>query len=450
MVNRYIYNGMRLKDYCSRNNISYYQILNRIRTLAEQGYKCSSTELLDTVLNDEKYYSLVEPSKRYYYNGILLSDYCMEKGISHGMILRRINVLKDEELSDEELVSTALNDDLFYKKSKKFRYLYKGTTLRKYCEENGYDYQKMLRRYKRLKEEYIDLTDEEIYKIVFDEKLYFQSTDKYHYEGISLSKYCEENGIKYHNVIRRMKKNISNNNLELDEAIKESVLHYLDLVKRNRDKHIYLYNDMVLRRYCEENDIDYNFILRRIKKLRKKDDSLSNDDLARIALNDELFSKYMINEYRKNKYCYQGMSLKEYCEKNMLDYIRIKTRMKALREKIDDSEIIETALDDDRYHSTVSERKTGKYYLYKGYTLRKYCKLKKLDYGKVLEEICKIDEKNPEMPNEEIIELAINRQDDDFVSNERIVEIRKQIEQLTNLKGELLSNKKKSKQLVKN
>ena len=51
---------------------------------------------------------------------------------------------------------------------------------------------------------------------------------------------------------------------------------------------------------------------------------------------------------------------------------------------------------------------------------------------------------------EEVIELAIKRQDDDFVFNEKIQEIRKQREKLQAFKDKLLrSDKKGNKELIK-
>jgi hypothetical protein len=96
----------------------------------------------------------------------------------------------------------------------------------------------------------------------------------------------------------------------------------------------------------------------------------------------------------------------------------------------------------------VSVRKHGKYYLYKGYTLKKYCKLNNLNHIKVLEEILKIDTSNIEMTPEEVIDLAIKRQDPDFVFNEKIQEIRKQREQLQTLKEQLLGSKKQDNKVL--
>lgn len=390
---RYIYGGMTLKDYCSKNNIDYYQIINRIRSITDQGYKLSGKEMLDIVLNDDTYNSFIKIGNKYSYNGISLYEYCEKSNINYKLIIGRIFSLKKEGVNEEDVVNIALNDELFYKQSKKYKYLYKGTTLMKYCNDNGYNYLLILRRYKRLKEKYKQLSDDEIYKMVFDDKLYFQTTDMYRYEGVSLNKFCENNGIEYHNVIRRMKRTISNNNIKLEDALKEAVEHYLYLAMKNRNTCRYYYDGKVLKKYCEENNINYNSIRNRIKKLKEKDDNLSNSDLTKIALTKELFDEYMITEHRKSVYNYHGM------------------------------------------------------------TLRKYCKLNNLDYDKVLEEIYSIYQNNSEISNEEIIELAIERQVDLVIDclNEKIIEINNQKERLVSLKEKLLSNNRtqQNKKLIK-
>lgn len=446
---RYICGGMPLKEYCSKHSLDYNQILNRIKKITEHGIKLSGKEMLDVVLNDDNYHSFIEPSKKYYYNGMLLSDYCLKNEINYKLIIGRIFSLRREGIKEEELVNIALNNDLYYTQSKKYKYLYGNTTLMNYCKEKGYDYQLILRRYRRLKEKYSDKTDEEIYMIVFDEKLYFETIDQYKYRGMTLFKYCNENDLDYSNVIRRMKKTREKNpKMKIDEAIDESVKHYLYLANKNRHTNRYYYEGYILKEYCEINDINYNSVRHRIKKIRLIDQELSNTELVRIALNEDLYNDYVIDEYRKSKYYYQGVPLKVYCKNANIDYCRIITRIRLLRGKVDESKIIEIALNDNEYHSFVNERKISKYYLYEGYTLKKYCKLNGLDYIKVLEEVCKIAEKNPEMSSNEVIELAIKRQDEVFVLNERILKIKEQKQQLIDMKENLLNNTQE-KQLIK-
>ena len=449
---RYIYGGMKLKDYCKINNIDYIEISNRIKSITEQGYKLSGKEMLDIVLNDDAYHSFVEPTNKYFYNGILLSDYCSQNDINYRLIVGRIYSLKKSGVKEDDVVNIALNNELFYTQSKKYKYLYKDTTLMKYCKDNGYNYLLMLRRYQRLKTKYPDKTDEEIYEIVFDEKLYFQTVDVYKYNGITLSKYCDENDLEYSNIIRRAKKaRNKDSKLSMQDAIDEAVKHYEYLSMKKRNSCRYYYQGVVLKKYCESNDINYNMIIHRIKKLRLINEDLSNNELTQIALNEDVYDNYVIDQYRKSRYYYNGIPLKIYCENSMLDYHRIIMRIRLLKGKVAESNIVETALDDDKYHSLVNERRVGKYHLYKGYTLKKYCKLNGLEFIKVYEEVCKIAEQTPEMPNEEVIELAINRQNEEFALNERIQEIRRQKEILNNMKKELLSNNKteQNKELIK-
>lgn len=446
---RYIYRGMKLEDYCEKNNIDYKEISNRIKNILEKGYKLSGKEMLDIVLKDDVYNSFIEPVTNYYYNDIPLDEYCLNNGINYRLILGRIYSLKKEGVKKENIVKIALNDDLFYKKSKKYKYLYKDKTLKKYCEENNYDYPVMARRYSRLKIKYPDFEDDEIFKIIFDEKLYFQTTDIYNYGGMPLSKYCDNNQLDYNQIIKRMKKTKAKDyKIKTQEALTEAVKHYEYIAMKKLNTCRYYYKGIAIKKYCEANGINYNMIRHRIKKLRSINPDFYNDELARIAFNDEEYITYVNNNYGNVRYYYNGIPLKIYCENEKRDYDRVLTRIESLKGKVDEDKIVETALDDDKYHSLVPVRKHGKYYLYKGYTLKKYCRLNNLNHIKVLEEILKIDTSNIEMTPEEVIDLAIKRQDPDFVFNEKIQEIRRQREQLKTLKEQLLSSEKEDNKVL--
>lgn len=446
---RYIYGGMKLEDYCKKNDIDYKEISNRIKNITEQGYKLSGKEMLDIVLKDEVYNSFIEPTTNYYYNDIPLDEYCLNNGINYRLILGRIYSLKKEGVKKDNLVIIALNDDLFYKKSKKYKYLYKDKTLKKFCEENNYDYPVMARRYSRLKIKYPDFEDDEIFKIIFDEKLYFQTTDIYNYGGMPLSKYCDSNGLDYNNIVQRMKRTKAKDyKIKTQDALTEAVKHYEYIAMKKLNTCRYYYKGIAIKKYCEANGINYNMIRHRIKKLRSINPDFYNDELARIAFNDEEYITYVNNNYGNVRYYYNGIPLKVYCENEKRDYDRVLTRIESLKGKVDEDKIVETALDDDKYHSFVSVRKHGKYYIYKGYTLKKYCKLNSLNHIKVLEEILKIDTSNTEMIPEEVIDLAIKRQDPDFVFNEKIQEIRKQREQLQTLKEQLLGSEKQDNKIL--
>lgn len=449
---RYVYGGMKLEDYCKKNNIDYFKISNRIKNITEQGYKLSGKEMLDIVLKDDVYQTFIEPVTEYYYKGISLDEYCLNNGINYRLILGRIYSLKKEGVKDENIVVIALNDDLFYKKSKKYKYLYNNKTLKKHCEENGYDYLVMARRYDRLRLKYPDYDEKNIYKIIFDEKLYFQTTDIYNYGGMPLSKYCDINKLDYDRIIKRMKKTRAKDyKINTKEALEEAVKHYEYIAKKKLNTCRYFYKGIGIKKYCEKNNINYNMIRHRIKKLRSINEDFYNDELARIAFNDNEYNTYVNNTNGNIRYYYNGIPLKVYCENENCDYDRVLTRIESLKGKVDEEKIVETALDDDKYHSLVSERKHGKYYLYKGYTLKKYCKLNSLNHIKVLEEILKIDASNDEMTPEEVIDLAIKRQDENFAFNEKIQEIRNKREQLQTLKEQLLSSdgKDNNKKLVR-
>ena len=150
---------------------------------------------------------------------------------------------------------------------------------------------------------------------------------KYSYEGMSLSQYCTENGISI-NAIRskmyRMKQKEEYKYLSDQEIIKIAIESSHSTIK-------YTYKGIPLSQYCLEHNINIDTIYLRIRYLKKKDKTLTNDQLVTLSLENFKNQKF--------KYFYKGMPLKEYCKENNLNYPKYHGKnSKTLLDEIADSQ----------------------------------------------------------------------------------------------------------------
>ena len=309
-------------------------------------------------------------------------------------------------------------------------YFYQGISLREYCQNNNLDYQKYKARFRRLFDK--NMPEEEIYQIIFDDTLYSLTNEKYYYEGMPLCKYCYINNVDYYNTIRRMKKILSTKkDLTQEEAIRIALDDALFFNVNGKFK--YFYNGIPLRKYCIKNNIDYKSIINRIRRLNRIYDNLSTEEILQLVMNNDLYNKTK-NLYLDNVYHYGNMTLRKYCFDNNINYSKIMGRIGRLNElklNFSKNQLVSIALEDNEYYKYIEARRVNKYKTYKGMTLKNYCKINNIDFVKVLEEICKIDESGTSLTEEEVILLAINRQNDEFIQNELKKKIDGQTKPLT-------------------
>ena len=100
------------------------------------------------------------------------------------------------------------------------------------------------------------------------------------------------------------------------------------------------------------------------------------------------------------KYYYQEKSLKEYCKENGLSYTTIIARIHNIQDKnpaMPIDEVIKKAINS-----------TGNKYNYQEQSLKEYCKENGLSYTTIFARIHNIQNKNPAMSIDEVIESAIN------------------------------------------
>ena len=129
----------------------------------------------------------------------------------------------------------------------------------------------------------------------------------------------------------------------------------------------YYYGGIPLKEYCEENSIKYRKIIERILALRKKDPTLSDEELIAFALNEANYTN------NRGEYYYQGMSLKQYCIKNSINYRTIMARIQKLNilnPNLSKEELVHYALKsgDESIHCFLSRNR----YYFQEMHLRKY------------------------------------------------------------------------------
>jgi len=170
---KYLYKGLSLSEYCNQNNLSYSSIRKYIKRKLEE----DETESIDEVI-EEAIKTIKRSGIKYYYKGIPLQEYADQNGLNANSI--RGVILKKQLKSNKPLQE--LIDECVESYEKFFiKYYYKGQSLRKFCEENGYSYTAIHRRIKNLEsKENLLNTDQIVEKAVkaYEVRLQFNLTNE--------------------------------------------------------------------------------------------------------------------------------------------------------------------------------------------------------------------------------------------------------------------------------
>ena len=157
-------------------------------------------------------------------------------------------------------------------------------------------------------------------------------------------------------------------------------------------KIIYFYQGLSLRQYCTENDVNYSRILARIKDLKQINSDLSADEIVKKAIEDY--------QDPRCRFTYQGMSLRQYCLTHDYNFQRIYRRIKDL-----------TNIDEinHKLFAYFADNPTKRIPRYKidGLSLKKYCDLKGYIYPTLKTYIANIREANSNLSDDEIVSAAI-------------------------------------------
>lgn len=403
--NKYYYQGILLKQYCELNNLSYQRIILKINSLKKQEeYANQSIEEIIKIAIELK------PLKKrniYYYKGIALVQYCNDKKIDYSTIVKKINKLKRleqfKDYSDEEIVKLVFEG---YTSSK---YNYKGMTLRQYCIKNNLNYNGIVKKINVLKkiEKYKKYTNNELVKLVIETNLY-ENRNEYYYNGISLKQYCEENNLNYNyikNKINKLKKNENYREYSNEELVK---LEIISVSKKKRVKHYY--KGVPLKQYCMENNIYYQTILQRINKLKMYEQfkDYSEDEIITLAIENCMPNK----KYKNSIYLYKGIPLNKYCLDNNLNYRTIVERIYQLKNderytNYSNDQLVKLAIETQEWKNR--NRTVNYTYLYKGIPLIKYCEQHDIKYTTIMQRIHKMEneERYVNYNNDQLVETAI-------------------------------------------
>lgn len=359
---KYFYNVTSLSKYCEDNDININAIRTRIWKLKKkEKYKnYSEQEIVNMVI--ENYGT---NNVKYMYKGTTLRQYCLENGISVETIHSRINTLKKENknLSNDELVILAMEKF----DNKNFRFFYKGSSLKEYCKSHPDINYNAIRMYiNREKEKHPELSDEELIdKYIAKEH---KGKYKYYYLGIPLKQYCYENNLNYKNLISyisRYKHNNSSKELTNDELIEAILDKYQPFEPK------YLYQGLTLREYCIKNNLSYYSVVSFVKRKLLKDNTQNINNLIDEGI--KTINRYGIIYY------YKGIPLKDYAKKNNLNASSI--RCAILRKQIRSNKQLQEIVDE----CVETYQKFSIKYYYKGIPLITYCNRIGLNYNTVIQ-----------------------------------------------------------------
>lgn len=269
---------------------------------------------------------------------------------------------------------------------------------------------------------------------------------KYFYEGVPLTQYCKEHEINPNSVRTRIWKKRNNPKYE-----KNTDQEIIDMVIKSYGTGVkYMYGDITLRQYCKDNGLVFGTITSRINILKKKNPTLSNDELVRLAVDefenknytlfykgmllkdycemhpevkyntirtyiarekernptkttDELVEQYLSKEhFGIYKYYYYGIPLVVYCENHNISIVAVKGRIYRCRrdnQTLSDDELVEMVMN--------SYEPFSPKYNYKGMTLSQYCKCNNLSYYSVVSFVKRRLEKNNSLNIDDLIDEGI-------------------------------------------
>ena len=316
---KYYYQGITLGEYCRNNQLVYTTFCNRILK-----YKQKHPELSDDELVIYAIENFENRSFKYYYQGMLLTEYCRIHQLNCNHIYYRILELKEifPDFSNDELVIYAVE---VYGNIKDI--IFEHMTLSEYCYINILDYKAIVSHILHSKKDYPELSDQELVSMAVQK--YKESVQNYQYHGIDLQKYCQNNHLNYRTILWRiLKQQKECPRLPIQQIVDDVVEHFTIY---NR----YYYQGMPLKKYCALNNIHLKTVLVRISKQRKINPQLTDDELVSYILENFKYKKY--------KYYYDGISLSEYCQLHNINYQAILERIHRI---LQDERYLDTKIDD--------------------------------------------------------------------------------------------------------
>lgn len=161
----------------------------------------------------------------------------------------------------------------------------------------------------------------------------------------------------------------------------------------------YMWGGMSLRQYCLKNEINYETIASRIEKLKKENPNLSNDELVIAALEE-----FQNKNYR---FFYEDIPLKDYCEKHPeINYGTIRSFINRELEHNPNLSI------EDTIELYILKEHKGRYkYYYCGMPLIHYCEENNINYNNIMAYIRrnKKEDIDINLSDDEYIEIIMDK-----------------------------------------
>lgn len=302
---------------------------------------------------------------KYFYNGIPLSKYCKDNNINISTIRARIwkkkQSKKYENYTEQEIV-----DMVIEAYGSAIKYIYKGISLRKYCLDNGINIGTINSRINNLRKKNENLSNDELVILAMEE--FDNQNFRFFYKGVPLKEYCESHPEINYNTIRTYINREKEKNPELSDE--ELIKQYLD--KEHKGIYKYYYLGIPLKQYCDENNLNYRNVITYMSRYRNTDNFK--------GLSDDEFVEAIMDQYQpfESKYLYNGLTLREYCVQNDLSYYSVVSFVKRRLAK-DSTKSIDYLIDE----GIKTINRYGIIYYYKGIPLKDYAEQNDLNASSI-------------------------------------------------------------------
>lgn len=215
---KYKYQGISLRQYCLKNDISYYSVIDYIKRKQNVNSDLEIDDLIHLAITTINKNNII-----YYYNEIPLKDYAKENGLNSASIYSAIYRKRAKE---NKPLQQIVNECVETYKKFSIKYYYKGKELIKVCDSLGINYNTIIHRYLDDYAKYSSITVEEAIESIVDYYLEHPPIQiKYYVNDISLAKYCKENRYLYSSIYHRMRR-LKNKGNSIEDSITIAIENY--------------------------------------------------------------------------------------------------------------------------------------------------------------------------------------------------------------------------------
>ncbi len=255
---KYLYQGLPLRVYCTRNDLSYYSVVSFVKRKLAKGSTKPIDDLIDEGIKTINRYGII-----YYYKGIPLKDYAKQNDLNASSI--RCAILR-KQLRSEKPLQEIIDECVESYQKFSIKYYYNGMPLLAYCNSIGLNYNTVIQKYLY---EYADNTDisidDAIKEIVDYYTKYPPVKTKYYFNDQSLTRFCDINGYPYLAIWRRIKTLESkDDSLDSEQIIESAIKKYEDRLQIDKINEIFnrlksekMNNIHVIKDACDFLKIDF-------------------------------------------------------------------------------------------------------------------------------------------------------------------------------------------------